>query len=127
MYQLWAKVKLYHQPASDILALDDFCEELTGLPGPDELTAWQFNNAIEYFGRWIDGKANELDKDGQFVHSINDLLDGKTLTPSKVNAIMGMFGGEMISLETLLKDPTYIAQIEAGLVKPPPNWPTTQH
>jgi hypothetical protein len=128
MYHLWTKVKLYHRPASEIIGLDGFCEDVTGLPGRDELTAWMFDSALEYFGRWIDSKSREVDKDNKLVHRLEDLLADKVMTVSKVDAVMGLFGaGEMISLETLLKDPAYIAQVEAGLVKPPPNWPTTQH
>lgn len=127
MYHLWQKVKLYHRPASEIVGLGDFCEEITGLPAPDELTAWMFDSALEYLGRWIDGKSTEM-RDGKLVYNIEDLLADRTMNTEKIGSIMGTFGaGEVISLDALMRDERYLEQVRSGKVKPPHGWSETLH
>lgn len=127
MFHLWQKSKLYRQPASEIINLQAYCEDLTGLRGPDELTAWLFNNAVEYVGRWIESKWNELTDEGKPRYTLEYLLTDRTDRKQRAAQLEQFFGmGEVVQLDTLLNDPAYIAQIEAGLVNPPPNWTSTQ-
>jgi hypothetical protein len=126
MWTLWSKVRLYKRPASEIMDLTAWCEQITGLPGPDELTAYCLDSAVESFGGWIEGKLNKFDRKGNPIYKLEDLLldqKGKRrIRSSNADSIMGVMGGQLVTLDTLLADPQYIAQVEAGLVAPPPGW-----
>lgn len=37
-------------------------------------TTYRFNNAVAYFGLWVEGKLNELDNKGKPKHDIETLM-----------------------------------------------------
>jgi hypothetical protein len=43
--------------------------------------AWQFDNAVFTFGRWVDSKLNERDKKGKPKHKIEALLGIQKVMP----------------------------------------------
>lgn len=43
-------------------------------------TCYQFDSAVTYFGRWIDNKLEERDKQGKQKYKLSDLLKPKNLS-----------------------------------------------
>lgn len=41
---------------------------------PSDWTGWQFDNAVMFFGRWVEAHLEERDKQGKPVHKIENLL-----------------------------------------------------
>lgn len=102
--------------------MDAFCAEITGLPGPDQLTAWQVDTAVEVFGSHIESKLHELDKNNKPKYQLKDLLSDRKMTSSKVADISALFGMEVITVEALMQDEAYLEQVRSGKVKKPPGW-----
>lgn len=137
MWQIWEKSKHYRCPPNEIFPdhLYDFCEEITGLPGRDDLSIYQFNTAVEYFGRYIEAHLLKME-DGKALYTLSDFLDGTSkkipaAIPSSgkivtsrntISHLASHWGIHEVSVDTLLSDPAYIKQIEDGLVKPPPGY-----
>jgi hypothetical protein len=126
MWNLYQKAKLYRTPPSDLINLHEFCESITGLPGPDEWTAWAFDSAVEWLGSFIENKLHQLDDKRKPIYQLADLLAERKSTTPKANEVVGVFGGDLISLEALLQDERYIEQIRSGKVKPPPGYETKE-
>lgn len=80
-----------------MIHLQNRSRELTGLPGEDEWTAWQFNNAVTLFGIHLDNKLNEVDKKGKPKYKLKDLLADKKETQRNLHKAMLDAGlGEII-------------------------------
>ena len=65
--------KATHQRPSRMLRLSQWAARVTGMP--DLWTAWQFDNAVLTFGRWVDNQLEERDESGRRVHTLRNLLD----------------------------------------------------
>lgn len=69
--------------------LSEWARELTGLPGDDVWTAYQFDSAVIWFGTYVEGKINEFE-DGKPKYRLEDFLSDQPVpqktptTPVKV-------------------------------------------
>ena len=68
---------------------------------PDWWTAWQFDNAVLTFGKWIDNKLAERDKDGKPVNTLRELLgipltdeERREMNRKSLAMFDSLFGGE---------------------------------
>lgn len=56
----------------------------------------QFDRAVSWFGRYVESKLSELDKDGKPLHTLDELLDTDTdtafNTPEGLAAFGALFG-----------------------------------
>jgi hypothetical protein len=72
MWALWCLQKDTHRPASQILGINQWALETTGLDG--WWAGLQLDRAVSWVGRYIESKLSEIE-DGEPVHSLSDLLD----------------------------------------------------
>lgn len=84
------------RPASQILNLNEWAIETTGLDG------WwaciQFDRAVSWFGRYVESKLSEYE-DGTQVHSLADLL-GVENEKQDAKAFIAAFGGALRTVNT---------------------------
>lgn len=83
--------KASYRAPSEITGVAHLLEELTGIPAPDQWTAYQFDSAVVAYGTYIESKLHELDKDGAPKHSLDSLLHPERRV--KGEAIMAFFAG----------------------------------
>jgi hypothetical protein len=57
-----------------MLNLPQWCRTVTGIPGTDEWTCYQFDSAVRVFGTHIENKLSELDKNGKPKNKLETLL-----------------------------------------------------
>ncbi len=73
LWQAWTLSQAYNKLPSEVYKLSKKY---------DDWTCFQFDNAIAYFGRWIDARLNEIDDKGKPRHQLKDLLRD---TPQTLN------------------------------------------
>lgn len=65
MYILHELASSYGSRPSDLLCIQD------------RWLAYEFDNAVFMYGRWVNNKRQETDKKGRPLYSIEDILSGK--------------------------------------------------
>jgi len=64
MWKLYRQTKAFNRPPSAVMGID-----------PENVwLCWQFDNAVETFGSWVEGKLSERNSKGKPKHEIEDLL-----------------------------------------------------
>lgn len=96
MWTLYCQAKATNRPPSEILRVRQLEIDLTGMES--EWSGWwagyQFDNAVTYFGSYIENKLAELNKDGKPVHKLEDFLedDEKRRIERGLNEARSIFG-----------------------------------
>lgn len=77
MWTLYCQSKATTRAPSDILNIRQVDTDLLGME--NEWSGWwpgyQLDNAVTYFGAYIENKLAELDKDGKPIHKLEDFLE----------------------------------------------------
>jgi hypothetical protein len=76
MWSLWTLAQDTNQRPSELLNLSAWAADLIGMPS-DWWTAFQFDRAVSWFGRHIEGKLQETETIGSETrqkHKLEDLL-----------------------------------------------------
>lgn len=82
VFSLYRTAKDFGQRPSDLMNITD------------EWAGWQLDNAVSWFGNWVESKLAETDKHGNSKHKLNDLLNGKRKTKADaIKFLAGLFGG----------------------------------
>lgn len=100
MWLAWTQSQLAGTTPSAALRINEWATDLTGLPGEDLWTCLQFDQAVRWFGVYIENKLNELDRrTHQPRYTLQGLLDDtpqddrKVVNISKLKTMYGGIGG----------------------------------
>lgn len=78
MWTLYCQSKATNQRPSEIVNVRQLDIELSGMES--EWSGWwagyQFDNAVLYFGSYIENKLTETDKEGKPTYRLEDFLEG---------------------------------------------------
>lgn len=91
LWRLWMTSKTLSKRPSDFLGVEKWASEKLG--NPDWFTALQFDNALAYFGIYIENKLHETDKQGNALYTLDELLNEQAKTSRQtVSQLARMFG-----------------------------------
>lgn len=60
--------------------------------------AYQFNGAVIFYGRYVEGKLNERDDDGKPIHSIENILSGQGEKSRDIGYRMAALGVDVLDM-----------------------------
>lgn len=77
LWDLWTQQQETHKTPSEQLELRAWFDEMT-----DGLSGWllcdQVDRAVTFFGRHVESKLHETNESGQFVYTLEELIDNRT-------------------------------------------------
>lgn len=77
MWNLYCQAKATNRPPSDILNIRQIDIELSGMESEWSgwWTAYQIDNAVTYFGAYIENKLAEMDDKGKPINKLEDFVE----------------------------------------------------